>query len=105
MKDGIHPQFYTDAAVSCACGNAFVTGSTKKTISVEICSNCHPFYTGQQRFVDTEGRIDKFARKQKLAEAKKTAVENLKTSKAQKKDKKVQDSKTTLKDLFQQAKK
>jgi large subunit ribosomal protein L31 len=62
MKSGIHPPYY-QATVVCACGNTFVTGSTKKMIRVEICSRCHPFFTGQRKFVDAEGRVQKFARK------------------------------------------
>ncbi len=62
MKQGIHPDYH-EARVTCACGEAFVTGSTKKAIRVEICSKCHPFYTGQRRFVDAEGRVQKFVRK------------------------------------------
>jgi large subunit ribosomal protein L31 len=64
MKKGIHPTFYTDAVVTCACGNTWTTGSTKKVIRTEICSRCHPFYTGEQaRIVDTEGQVDRFYRK------------------------------------------
>lgn len=62
MKQGIHPD-YQEARVTCACGESFVAGSTKKAIRVEICSKCHPFYTGQRRFVDAEGRVQKFVRK------------------------------------------
>ncbi|MDQ7849131.1 MAG: 50S ribosomal protein L31 [Armatimonadota bacterium] len=62
MKKGIHPPYYR-ATVTCACGETFVTGSTKQSIRVEICSRCHPFYTGQRKFVDAEGRVQKFARK------------------------------------------
>jgi large subunit ribosomal protein L31 len=62
MKQGIHPKYH-EARVTCACGETFVTGSTKQTIRVEICSKCHPFYTGQRKFVDAEGRVQKFARK------------------------------------------
>ena len=62
MKEGIHPK-YEVATVTCACGNTFQTRSTKKEIKVEICSNCHPFYTGKQRFTDTAGRVEKFRRK------------------------------------------
>ena len=65
MKPGIHPK-YEKAVVSCACGNAFETRSTREEIKVDICSNCHPFYTGKQRFVDTAGRIEKFKKKYKL---------------------------------------
>ncbi len=62
MKEGIHPQ-YGEAVVKCACGETFVTGSTKKNLHVEICSKCHPFFTGQQKFVDTSGRVEKFKKK------------------------------------------
>ena len=62
MKQGIHPQYH-EARVVCACGESFVTGSTKKDIRVEICSKCHPFYTGARRLVDSEGRVQRFARK------------------------------------------
>jgi large subunit ribosomal protein L31 len=62
MKQGVHPEYY-EARVTCACGETFVTGSTRKSIRVEICSKCHPFYTGQRKFVDAEGRVQKFARK------------------------------------------
>ena len=62
MKKGIHPN-YGKASVRCACGNTFETGSTKKDIHVEICSNCHPFYTGKQKLIDSGGRVDKFKKK------------------------------------------
>ncbi len=60
MKKDIHPQYYPDATVRCACGNTFKIGATQETIKVEICSACHPFYTGKAKFVDTAGRIEKF---------------------------------------------
>ncbi len=62
MKDKIHPPYYK-AKVKCACGNEFEVGSTQKEIRVEICSKCHPFFTGQQKLVDTAGRVEKFRRK------------------------------------------
>ncbi len=65
MKKDIHPTWYPEAKVSCACGASFITGSTKPEIHVEICSQCHPFFTGEARFVDTEGRIEKFQARQK----------------------------------------
>ncbi len=65
MKEGIHPAYQT-ATVVCACGNTFETRSTKPSIRVEICSNCHPFYTGKQKIVDTEGRVEKFLQKYKM---------------------------------------
>jgi large subunit ribosomal protein L31 len=67
MKANIHPTYYTDAKVVCACGNTFTTGSTKQIIHVELCSNCHPFYTGAQKFVDTASLIQKFQAKQQKA--------------------------------------
>jgi large subunit ribosomal protein L31 len=63
MKEGIHPEYNGKVKVTCACGNTFYTGSTKKEIKVEICSKCHPFFTGKQKFVDSAGRIEKFKRK------------------------------------------
>ena len=62
MKTGIHPH-YVMCKVTCACGNEFVTRATKEQIRVDICSACHPFYTGNQKFVDTAGRVDKFRRR------------------------------------------
>ena len=70
MKEKIHPKYFTDAQVTCSCGNTFTTGSTRKTLKVELCSACHPFYTGSKRMVDTAGRVERF--KQRYAkEAKK----------------------------------
>ncbi len=63
MKEGIHPTYYPDATVICACGNTWKTGSTRKEIRTDVCSKCHPFYTGEQRIVDTEGQVDRFYRK------------------------------------------
>ncbi len=63
MKQGIHPTYYADAQVICACGNTWTTGSTIKTIHTDVCSKCHPFYTGEQRIVDTEGQVDRFYKK------------------------------------------
>ncbi len=62
MKEGIHPK-YQRTTVTCACGNTFVTGSTKENIRVEICSNCHPFFTGKQKLVDTGGRVERFKKR------------------------------------------
>ena len=64
MKEGIHPTYYPDAKVVCACGNTWTTGSTKKEIHTEVCSKCHPFFTGQQqRLIDIEGQVDRFYKK------------------------------------------
>ena len=62
MKKDIHPE-YVESSVTCACGNSFTTRSTKKEIRVEICSQCHPFFTGKQKFVDSAGRVEKFRKK------------------------------------------
>ena len=62
MKQNIHPD-YQETTITCACGNVIETGSTRENISVEICSKCHPFYTGKQKLVDTSGRVDKFNKK------------------------------------------
>ncbi|MCL2059842.1 MAG: 50S ribosomal protein L31 [Oscillospiraceae bacterium] len=67
MKEGIHPQ-YTEATVRCACGETFKTGSTKENMRIEICSKCHPFFTGKQKFVDSGGRVDRFNRKHGLTD-------------------------------------
>ncbi len=63
MKKNIHPKYFNEALVRCACGNEFKVGSTKPEIKVEVCSKCHPFFTGESRFVDTEGKIEKFKKK------------------------------------------
>jgi large subunit ribosomal protein L31 len=68
MRDGIHPTYYHDAKVTCACGNTFLTGSTSKSLRVDVCSNCHPFYTGTQRIVDTAGQVERFMRRQRRVE-------------------------------------
>ena len=67
MKANIHPQYNHQAQVICVCGNKFTVGSTKDVIHIELCNKCHPFYTGEQRFVDTASRIDKFTKKQEKA--------------------------------------
>ena len=63
MKKKIHPQYFSDAKVKCACGNVFNAGSTKEFIEVEICSKCHPFYTGKEKIVDSMGRVEKFRKR------------------------------------------
>lgn len=83
MKSNIHPQYFPNAQVICACGNTFTTGSTKQIIHVEICSNCHPFYTGQQKFVDTLGAVQKFQERQKAATVKQAVVTKKKADKKQ----------------------
>ena len=85
MKKDIHPQYYPKAKVTCSCGNAFEVGSTQEEIKVEVCSACHPFYTGTAKFIDTAGRVDKFqARIQK--------AKDMKTKKDKKDDRDNQDN-------------
>ncbi len=66
MKANIHPQYFPQAQVMCVCGNRFTIGSTQEVIHVELCSKCHPFYTGEQRFIDSASRIQKFQKKQEV---------------------------------------
>jgi large subunit ribosomal protein L31 len=68
MKAKIHPEYHTDATVTCSCGNTFTTGSTRKVLKVELCSKCHPFFTGEQKIVDTAGRVERFKRRYKLSD-------------------------------------
>lgn len=63
MKKDIHPQYYSDAKIKCACGKVWAIGSTVKEANIAICANCHPFYTGQEKLVDTRGRVDKFRKR------------------------------------------
>ena len=66
MKDKIHPKYYPDAQIVCACGNTFTTGSTRKLTKVELCNNCHPYFTGKRRMLDTQGRVERFKKRYKL---------------------------------------
>jgi large subunit ribosomal protein L31 len=63
MKDNIHPKYYPEATVICACGNSWTTGATQEEIRTDVCSACHPFYTGEQRIVDTAGQVERFMRR------------------------------------------
>jgi len=84
MKEGIHPK-YVDATVSCACGNTFKTRSVKPMIKLDICSACHPFFTGKQKFIDTAGRIEKFNTKFKEIKIDTKRVKKVKAPKVPKK--------------------
>jgi large subunit ribosomal protein L31 len=86
MKANIHPQYFTDAKVTCVCGNIFTTGSTQQVIHVELCSKCHPFYTGEQRFLDTRSVIKKFQDKQEKAKSYQVVISKKKEEKKQKED-------------------
>ena|SRR5579884_1556760 len=104
MKQGIHPQWFDDAKVVCACGESFTTGSTVQLIRVDICSKCHPLYTGKQKLVDTLGQVQRFEQKaQKTAEKQKViaAINEQRASKVQKE----KTEKPSLKDLLMQARK
>lgn len=96
MKANIHPKFYEDAVVVCACGNTFTTGSTKKNITVEVCHKCHPFYTGEQRFLDTKGRVDTFQKKQQIAKAYQEKHKSKKTEKQAKEERKTKSLRELL---------
>lgn len=104
MKADIHPQWYPEAQVTCACGASFKTGSTLPAIRVEICSQCHPFFTGQQKFVDTLGQVDRFIKKTKDSKVKQEERKRiLEARKSKVEDKKKE--RPSLKDLLMQARK
>jgi len=88
MKTKLHPKYYPEAKVTCACGNTFTTGATQPEIKVEICSNCHPFYTGQMKYIDTAGRVEAFRTKRDKAA---TKVVSKKEKRQIKKLKKIQE--------------
>ena len=81
MQKDIHPEYFTDATVTCACGNTFTTGSTVKEIHVEICSVCHPFYTGKQKLMDDRGRVERYQRMMSKKTAKPAARKKVKAEK------------------------
>lgn len=91
MKTKIHPTYYLDAQVVCSCGNTFTTGSTKQHITVEVCFKCHPFFTGEHRFLDAKGRVEEFQRRQKQAQVYKAKVA---TKKAEKEESRERQSKS-----------
>lgn len=93
MKAQIHPQYNPAAQVVCSCGNKFTVGSTKDSVHVELCNNCHPFYTGQQRFIDTASRIERFKMKQDAAQNR--------TQKQKKEEKKEEYQPQTLQEMLQ----
>ena len=104
MKTNIHPQYYPEAKVVCACGNTFTVGSTKPEIKVEICSSCHPFFTGEMKFVDTAGRVELFRARQAASSGQ--AVMSKKQKKQLKEEKRRQEEEAkpaTLHELFEKA--
>ncbi|MBN1915377.1 50S ribosomal protein L31 [Candidatus Dojkabacteria bacterium] len=106
MKTDVHPKYNSEVTVTCSCGNTFKTGSTVESIKVELCYNCHPFYTGKQRIVDTENLVKKFEEKAKSAQKEKSALKKEKLQKRRKS--KVTEIKAgealTLKDMLKQYK-
>jgi len=104
MKKDIHPKINKECVVTCACGNTFTTMSTLPSIKVEICSACHPFYTGQSKFVDTEGRIEKFSKRLKIAEERKLKANEIKTSKKAKRKGDEEYKEVSLKEMLKKAK-
>jgi large subunit ribosomal protein L31 len=82
MKEDIHPTYYPEATVVCACGNTWKTGSTQESIRTDVCSACHPFFTGEQRIVDAEGQVDRFYKKLKVSEEIQKEKEARETQKA-----------------------
>lgn len=84
MKTAVHPNYYNKAKITCSCGNVITIGSTRESLKTELCSACHPFFTGQQKLIDTAGRVDKFKAKQTLAAKKKEEASMRKESKKKK---------------------
>lgn len=87
MKQKIHPKFFEEVLVTCSCGSTFKTGSTRQSISVEVCSKCHPFYTGEQKFLDAKGSVEKFLKREKDAKAYKQKTTSKKDKSGDKQEK------------------
>jgi large subunit ribosomal protein L31 len=83
MKEGIHPKFHTDGVVCTTCGTTWKIGTTRQGLRVEICSNCHPFYTGEQRIVDTAGQVDRFMKRLSASQNRQADMEKRKNERAQ----------------------
>ena len=98
MKQAIHPQYFNEAQVTCVCGHSFTTGSTQEIIRVELCSNCHPFYTGEQRFIDTASRIQKFQTRSETAKKYQIVKKDKKDA-----EKKHAETPKTLREMLAQA--
>jgi large subunit ribosomal protein L31 len=104
MKKDIHPKVNLETKVTCACGNAFTTISTMPSIHVDICSACHPLFTGTEKLVDTEGRIDKFHKKVKQTTEKKQKQDEIAKNRKSKAVVAKAEAQTSLKDMFKQIK-
>lgn len=94
MKASIHPTWYHDTAVTCSCGNSFETGSNTPTLQIDICNKCHPFFTGEVKFVDRQGRVDRFN--------KKVAVAQTKVQKSKKKATSSQDENKSYREILRE---
>lgn len=101
MKSGIHPEWH-QAKIICTCGNTFTAGSTLPQIQVDICSHCHPFYTGQQKFIDTQGQVEKFTKRQSVSEVRKTERVKI-AAERQSKEQQAKAEKPSLKELLLRA--
>lgn len=96
MKAAIHPTYFEDAQVVCSCGVTFITGSTKKEIHIEVCSKCHPFFTGEKRYIDTLGQVGKFQKKQEVAKK----IQETRPAKKKLDDKRAGNEPKSLKELL-----
>jgi large subunit ribosomal protein L31 len=105
VKATIHPKWYEDAKITCACGNTFTVGATVPEIQVEVCYNCHPFYTGKMKFVDTAGRVDAFKARTNKAMKKVLSKTEKRRIKREKKIQKELERPDTLAELRKQARK
>lgn len=99
MKSDIHPKWHSDAKVVCACGNTTMVGMAKAELHVEICAKCHPFFTGEMRFLDTMGRVEKFQSKQQFAKSQATKIADKKKKKKDKEEARANAPKS-LKDML-----
>lgn len=98
MKKGIHPNYNTQAQVTCSCGNVFTVGSIQDELTVDICNKCHPFFTGEMKFVDRQGRVDKFMKKMQAAQALKAQKKSKKTKSDDSNQEEVKSYKDILRD-------
>lgn len=98
MKKGIHPNYNTQSQVTCSCGNVFTIGSVQDELAVDICNKCHPFFTGEMKFVDRQGRVDKFMKKMQAAKAIKAQKKSKKTSSDDTSQEEVRSYKEILRD-------
>jgi len=101
MKTDVHPKYFESAKITCSCGNVVVAGSTKETLKTELCSKCHPFFTGHQKLIDTAGRVDKFMAKKKKAEG--MAEEKKARSESKKKKAEVYTEKVIPQEVIERA--